>query len=447
MPTPRPVEFRSTKQLVRRLHANRETEAAQLISIDDVDVPAWQRQLVWTDEDMGLLIYSILRGYPIGQMILWKKANGIRVPIDGRQRLTAIKRFAEGHIAIPSLRHIPAEFHGKKYVQGAAEPADILLSVELRDVFDDYEPAILEYEDIEEDIAKDIFVKLQGGKSLNKAEVRAALPGLVTDFVSELTSIPAELGETDDEEEEEPPSRHPFFAEVNIPNRRKAHRNLCDILLHEFLYPGQDKHWSSLESMYLDKSSTLTNRERDGYRTTLNRFYQDVQVQVGEQRKVHPRLKSAFLILTYFRAWREVKKYAMGDGYSFVDDIRDFEEARQANANVVPYVNFNAALSNAGYAQNRTAERHNILMSQILRNHPNATLRDPQRTFTEDQKIVIWERARGRCEWEDNGQRCPEEFADFRAADADHIVRWVDAGPTSVENGRLLCIPHNRARR
>jgi Protein of unknown function DUF262/HNH endonuclease len=447
MPTPRPVEFRSVKQLVRRLHANREREAAQLISSDDADVPGWQRQIVWTDVDMGLLIYSILRGYPIGQLILWKKPNGIRVPIDGRQRLTAIKRFAEGHIGIPSLRHVPAEFHGKKYTTAAGEPDHLLLSVELRDIFDDYEPSIVEYEDIEENTAKDIFVKLQGGKSLNKAEVRAALPGLVTDFVSDMTAVPGNLGEGDDDQEEETPSRHPFFAEVNVPNRRKAHRNLCDVLLHEYLYPGQDKHWSSLESMYLDKGGTLTPRERDGFRNELNRFHGDVQREVGGERRVDPKLKSAFLILSYFRVWRELKKYAMGNDYSFLEEIQDFETLRQNQANTIPYVNFNAALSNAGYALHRSKERHAILMSHILRRHPNATPRDQQRAFTDEQKIAIWDRAKGRCEFEENGQRCIEEFVDFRAADADHIVRWIDGGATSLENGRLLCATHNRGRR
>jgi hypothetical protein len=393
---------------------------------------------------MGLLIYSILRGYPIGQVILWRKRNGIRVPIDGRQRLTAIKRFAEGHVAIPGLRHIPPEFHGKKYSKQDQEPDDVLLSLELRDAFDDYEPSILEYEDIEEDIAKDIFVKLQGGKSLNKAEVRAALPGLVTEFVSDLTAASVELGE-DEDDAEDLPARHQFFGEVNVPNRRKAHRNLCDVLFHEFLYPGHDKHWSSLESMYLDKAATLTARERDGFRNELDRFYRDVQFAVAGQQRVHPRLRSAFLILTYFRAWRELRTYAMGDGYSFVEEIRDFEDMRQGRGHLPPYLNFNAALSNAGYAQNRIEERHRILMSHILRRHPAAALRDRQRLFTEEQKIAIWDRALGRCEWlENEGERCALEFPDFRAADADHIVRWIDGGPTSVENGRLLCAAHNR---
>lgn len=56
MPTPGPVEFRSLKQLLRRLHANRETESNSI---------------------------------------------GVRVPIDGRPRQSAIKRFFGGHICVP----------------------------------------------------------------------------------------------------------------------------------------------------------------------------------------------------------------------------------------------------------------------------------------------------------------------------------------------------------
>ena len=53
-----------------------------------------------------------------------------------------------------------------------------------------------------------------------------------------------------------------------------------------------------------------------------------------------------------------------------------------------------------------------------------------------------------RCEWvEDSEGRCPVTFANFSEADADHIVRWNDGGPTTVENGRLLCQKHNRAPR
>src|SRR5882724_12415039 len=112
--SPWPVEFRSIKQLLNRFNANRDTERKSVISTADFDMPTWQRQIVWSPEDMGLLIYSIIQKYPIGMIILWRKSDGLRVPIDGRQRLTSIREFAEGHIAIPAFRTIPDEFKNTK---------------------------------------------------------------------------------------------------------------------------------------------------------------------------------------------------------------------------------------------------------------------------------------------------------------------------------------------
>jgi Protein of unknown function DUF262 len=333
---PRPVEFHSVKQLINRFNASRETDRSRVISVDDFDVPSWQRQVVWSPEDMGLLAYSIVNYYPIGMIILWRKADGIRVPIDGRQRLTAIRLFAEGKVSIPALRHIPPAFHNTKYklLEGDEAAGYCLLDLAYREVFDDYDPSILEYEAIDERTAMDIFVKLQGGKALTKAEVRAALGGRLADFVTDLTSSVIN-SDTSSEEEEEAiaPLQHPFFVEVNIPNTRKGHRGLCDVLLHEFLYPGLDKHWSSLETMYLDKANTLTDDEKDRFRQMLNQFYRDVQMEIGGRRQVLPQLRSTFLILTYFRAWRELhNEYAIPRNFPFTELVQKFERSHRPSA-------------------------------------------------------------------------------------------------------------------
>lgn len=449
--SPRPVEFRSIKQLINRFNANRETERNLLISTNDFDVPHWQRQIVWTQDDMGLLAYSIIQNYPIGMMVLWKKKDGIRVPIDGRQRLTAIREFFEGRVAIPALKGIREEFKNAKYtlLEGDEEQGFRSLDMKHREIFEDYEPHIVQYDEIDEPTAMDIFVKLQAGKSLTKTEVRAALGGKLCDFVTELTSE-VKIG-IDDSDEEELPSRHPFFQKVSVRNVRKAHRNIADVLLHEYLYPGQDKHWSSLEGMYFDKATTLTEEEEEsGFRGVLGRFQRAVEIVESGQRIMLPQLRSTFLILTFFKAWREITdEYALPQDFSFPEIVRSFETQRVEKPEEVPWVNFTAALSNAGYAQNRINVRHDILMSYILRKFPNLIPKDrTRRNFTEAQKIAIWDRAERQCEWlEEDGQRCQERFANFRDAEADHIVKWKDGGPTSIENGRLLCTRHNRARR
>ena len=444
---PRAVEFKSIKKLNSRFYAD--ASKGIKISVADQDVPAWQRQTVWTTDEMGLLALSIIQNYPIGLVILWKKSDGVRVPIDGRQRLTAIQRFRAGECAIPDLPGVPTHYKNRKYKLQPGDNPQRFTELELEDQeeFDDYEPQILEYEHIDESTAMDIFIKLQGGKSLTKTGVRAALGGRVCDFVTELTSPATSKSESDDEEDE-PNSHHQFFRQVNIRNVRKAHRNLCDVMLHEQLFPGKNKHWAALDALYRDKAKSLTDREMAQFKTTLERFRKACLVPVGGRSVLLPQLRSAFLILTFFRAWQEVEEvFAKPPGYSFAGLIAKFETNRETYKQKVPWVNFSAALSNAGYSEGRLNERHDILMSFILREHPGMALKDrKRRTFAEAQKIAIWDRAGHRCEFETAGVRCAEEFADFREADADHFVRWVDGGPTTLDNGRLLCTKHNRGR-
>jgi hypothetical protein len=441
--------FRNIKMLIRRLNANRQTDRRSLISIDPFDMPPWQRQIVWTPEEMGLLAYSIIQNYPIGLMVLWKKEDGIRVPIDGRQRLTAIREFFEGRVAIPDLPIIPDEFKNKKYKlhEGDEENGFSSLDIEYIDAFEDYTPFIVQYEDIEEKIARDIFVRLQGGKSLTKTEIRAALGGKICDFVTELTS-PATI--QDESDDEELPSQHPFFQKINIRNIRKQHRNLCDVLLHEYLYPGQDKHWTSLEQMYLEKAATLSENEKTEFKSLLGKFQKAVEFEEDGERIILPQLKSVYLVLTYYKAWIELnEKYILPRSFNYAEIVRGYESERVRNPDVNSNLKFKEALSNAGYSQGRIEIRHSVLMEYIMRTHQTLPLKNrDQRAFSQEQKIEIWERAQHQCEWiDENENRCQERFANFRQADADHIVKWNENGPTTIANGRLLCQTHNRGRR
>lgn len=450
---PKSTGFRNIKSLINRFNLNRETEIKKLVSAEDGDVPAWQRQVVWSKEEMGLLAYSILRGYPIGLMILWQKENGIRVPIDGRQRLTAIKEFYNGNICIPDFPKVEESLRLKKFKlqDGDKEKGFTELNLELREAFEDYELDCVQYEDIDEETAMDIFVMLQGGKSLTKTEVRAALGGKLCDFVTDITS---DSPSTDDDFEEEVVPKHSFFKllQTNIHNRRKAHRNICDILLHEFLYPNKDKHWSSLETMYRDKSKTLTDAEMSDFRGHLSKFQKAFTIELSKKKALMPQLRSAFLILSVYKVWRElISNYDLDKKFDFAKGLSKFETSRVKNKDEYPWINFTAALSNAGYAQNRIQTRNDILFSYYLREYSayiKPKKRDSKRAFTMEEKIAIWEKAERQCEWVDeNGIRCEDTFLHPREADADHIVKWKDNGETTISNGRLLCVNHNRSRK
>jgi hypothetical protein len=148
--------------------------------------------------------------------------------------------------------------------------------------------------------------------------------------------------------------------------------------------------------------------------------------------------------LSFYRAWAEIESdYAKPQNYDFAATIPSL---RIEFKNELPWAVFSAALSNAGYAEGRIRERHEILMSFILREYPDMPLKGTVRTLSDEQKIAIWDRANRQCEHvASDGTSCAEVFANFRDADADHIVRWTDGGSTSLSNGRLLCQAHNRA--
>lgn len=450
---PKSPGFSNIKHLIRRIEANPYTDSDKVVSVKDSDVPAWQRQTVWSEDEMGLLAYSIIRQYPIGIVILWQKDSGIRVPIDGRQRLTAIYEFFKGNVAIPDLPSVEKEYRKKKFTlqSGDKEKGFTELEILDKEYFEDYQLKCVEYQGLSESVAMDIFVMLQGGKSLTKTEVRAALGGELCDFITELTSGTSVQDEDTDDEEA---SKHEFFQKLakNMPNRRKAHRNMADIMVHEVLYPGEDKHWSSLESMYREKVSSLSKNEKKLCRDQIASFLKATTVNAKGTKILMPQLKSAHLILSVFRAWVELNHdYDVPKDNSFSDAIRDFETQRQKYPDDKPWINFTSALSNAGYAKNRISSRHDILMTFILQNiksiEPKS--RDSKRLFTTEQKIAIWENANHQCEWVDTktGDRCTEIFPNFKEADADHIVMWRDNGRTTVENGRLLCPKHNRSRK
>jgi hypothetical protein len=291
MPSPHPPGFRTVKQLYRRL---RETDTDR-VSVDDTEVPQWQRQTVWNSDDQGLLALSVLQGYPIGVMVLWRNQRGVLVPIDGRQRITALNNFMNGDVSIPNQPWIDEHYRSRKFLmkEGDVESGFRPLSTEEIERFEDYELLMLQYDDTPEPFAMDVFVRLQNGKSLTKTEVRAALGGRVCDYVTELTS-PAVIRSDEDEDAEEP-VRHRFFQLLagNLRNSRKAHRNVCDLLLHEHLYPSGDKHWSSLEAMYREKARTLTKADQDSFRDALSKFQRALSSGTGAEAVLAPPLRGA----------------------------------------------------------------------------------------------------------------------------------------------------------
>ncbi|KAJ8095966.1 hypothetical protein PM082_015187 [Marasmius tenuissimus] len=98
-------EVQKTPALPKMRTANYSTEMfpkwmqKEVLDLD----PEYQRDVVWTDQKQSGLIDSLLNNYYIPPVIFCVKTDSmnreIRTCIDGKQRLTSIRRFMDGELA------------------------------------------------------------------------------------------------------------------------------------------------------------------------------------------------------------------------------------------------------------------------------------------------------------------------------------------------------------
>ncbi|CAE6404548.1 unnamed protein product, partial [Rhizoctonia solani] len=149
--------------------------------------PEYQRDVVWSDSKQSKLIDSILRNYyvpPVSFVIFSissdKNGNVTRVCIDGKQRLTSIYRFLEGHISHKD--------GGVSYYFQQADPSKHcrLLPENLKRQFRNKTMICVEYRELSATAERDIFQRVQLGMALTTGETFQSYDGPVATFVHKM---------------------------------------------------------------------------------------------------------------------------------------------------------------------------------------------------------------------------------------------------------------------
>ncbi|WP_456381370.1 DUF262 domain-containing protein [Hydrogenimonas sp.] len=133
-------------------------------------LPEFQRKFVWNIVKQSRLIESILLGFPIPQLFLYKKPNSSNMLIiDGYQRLQTIKNFLENKLSLSLDDKSP--WHGKKYEDLSDDDRSVvddyvIRSIIIRQIRPNNEHASMFY----------IFERLNtGGVTLTSMEIRRAV--------------------------------------------------------------------------------------------------------------------------------------------------------------------------------------------------------------------------------------------------------------------------------
>lgn len=147
-------ERRTAEDVVRRIEKGR-------FVLD----PDFQREFVWDDRKQSRLIESILMRIPLPVFYVAEDAEGRLVVVDGRQRLTTLKRFISGELRL-SLED-RQELHGRQFGD---------LEVRLQNRVEDCQLLfyIIDHA-VPERARLDIFERVNGGEVLTRQQMRNAM--------------------------------------------------------------------------------------------------------------------------------------------------------------------------------------------------------------------------------------------------------------------------------
>ncbi|KAG8702375.1 hypothetical protein FRC09_004769 [Ceratobasidium sp. 395] len=173
---------------------------AKQMKTGDIKVdPEYQRNVVWSDAKQSKLIDSILRNFYVPPILFCisedSTGNQTRICIDGKQRLTSIRRFLDGLIphkdgyvqkSLGSLRGDDPFFRRKMsfyFKQADGTKAVRLLPEPLRKQFRNKTLVCIEYRELSPVHEREMFQRVQLGMALTTGEQLQSFDGPMAQFV------------------------------------------------------------------------------------------------------------------------------------------------------------------------------------------------------------------------------------------------------------------------
>jgi len=427
----------------------------------------YQRESAWNLPQKQLLIDTIFRNMDIPKFYLWKIDQHTLVEgypednarslyrqllekkrtedddpdpyvfevVDGQQRIRTILEYmgvqppnatcyrGAWNPPFPALPETPMA-RGRYYRQ---------LNADQKIKFGDSPLTVMVLQATIDDI-RDMFLRLQNGTPLNAQQKRDAMGASIGRAARELAEMP-------------------FFRQaVHFSNGDSAHHLVASQMLQLELK---------------EKIVSCTSRQLD----KLYEHYKNVALDpcvLARVKKVlgvlgrifptqNPHLNQNHALSLYWALSRILQTYDISEGQLPIirENFERLDIARLVAMNrdysQIPedeiYSDLSLAMSRGNTGADGISTRHDVLGQFLfegvaLSPHPNL---DPHRLFAHEEKLILYHRAKGRCQLGRNGRECnrPIEFDD---AVVDHIVPHSKGGSTTLANGRVAFRSCNIAR-
>lgn len=388
--------------------------------------PDYQRPPAWSRKQKQLLIDTILRGYDIPKMY-WQRLDNDPdhdfAVVDGQQRLRTLWEFCSGEFPLAKDADTvgSTKIAGKRYDD---------LDFGLRSKFDIYALDVVIVEDAiqsaDEDEVRDMFLRLQNGTTLKAQEKRNAMPGQMRDFVKSIAA-------------------HPFFESCKFSNTRFTFDHVASQMIRLEMEGGPTSvRDSDLNRMYRENAQFDANgkiaKKVKRVLDYLHRAFPDKT----------PELERYNAITLYCLASTLVESYVHQDTESQLATwFIDFETGRRANDTLpeddrdTSLIEYKRLTSYSTDAAESIQGRLDYLERLFFAAFPDIEPKDPNRSFSHEQRLAIFRRGGGVCQIASHCDGGKLGWGDWHA---DHIVPHVKGGKTVVSNGQIACPACNQAK-
>lgn len=150
-----------------------------------IQMPDFQRKYVWKIEQQCLFIESILLNFPLPPLYINKDKSGNYMVVDGRQRVTTLRRFLKDEFRLEGLKAIP-EVNGKNFSELIQLSGEYQIKIEDKKLL-----VYLIQPTVPIEMVYDIFNRINtGGTQLERQEIRNCIYiGKATELLKKLSDL------------------------------------------------------------------------------------------------------------------------------------------------------------------------------------------------------------------------------------------------------------------
>ena len=371
--------------------------------------PVYQRDGgKWDLEQEQLLIDSVLRKIDIPKVYLRRLESGPYTykVIDGQQRIRTLMGFLNDDFALDdSARDL--QIDGKSYAIAGKTSSQVGDDVRVKRLIP-YPITVVVISQATEDEVADLFYRLNNGTPLTAAEVRNAMPGETTRFVRRLSS-------------------HPFMHKCAFKNRSKAYDQIAAQMLCLELNGGfTDISDKILTPMYQKYAGSVPSKVATAVEKNLELL--DKMFPSPSKLLKRATVINLYMLISYLTKYRNIKA-------ALKDMLRWFERTEITRKKNPEYRLF---MTRGANGRPSIEGRFRWILSEFMSEFNNFKIvdLDPQRTFTEEQRLEMFMRDHKKCQGTFCGGRLIKDGENWHA---DHIIPWIQGGKTQVSNGQVLC--------